>query len=248
MTNPNNEITTVIVDDKGSARQEFKKALPEDSDINIVAEANDVLTGFEAIEKHQPDVVFLDINMEESDSGIQLARKIQYKLPKPPIIVFISAYDDHSIAEIVDIHPLCFLTKIISTEALVEAITAIKAALRKKSSLNKIIITKGRDLYVINPKKEILYIRTDNNASVIYLTDDRVIETNITLYYFVNWLKPINICRSHGSFVINLNKVQAIIADEKGNSYKAIIEDCDRRIHVSKGNHKDICEKLNVLE
>jgi DNA-binding LytR/AlgR family response regulator len=101
---------------------------------------------------------------------------------------------------------------------------------------------------VINPKKEIVYIRTDNNASVIYLTNDRVIKINITLYYFVNWLKPINICRSHGSFVINLNKVQAIISDENGNSYKAIIEDCDRRIHVSKGNHKDICEKLNALE
>ncbi|MEE9339661.1 MAG: LytTR family DNA-binding domain-containing protein [Methylococcaceae bacterium] len=247
MTNPNNEIITVIVDDKESARLEFKKALPEDSNINIVAEANDVRTGFEAIEKHQPDVVFLDIHMEESDSGIQLARKIQYKLPKPPIIVFISAYDDHSIAEIVDIHPLCFLTKMISTEALTEAITAIKAALKKKSSLNKIIITKGRDIYVINPKKEILYIRTHNNSSVIYLTDDRMIETNITLYYFVNWLKPINICRSHGSFVINLNKVQAIIADENGNSYKAIIEGCDRRIHVSRGNRNDIFEKLNAL-
>lgn len=249
MTTPLEEITTVIVDDKESARLEFKKALPENSGIKLVAEANDVRTGFEEIVKHQPDVVFLDIRMEESDSGIQLAKKIQHKLPKPPVIVFISAYDDHSIADIVDLHPLCFLTKMITTEDLTETIIAIKAALRKnKNSLNKIVITKGRDLYVINPKKEILYIRTINNASVIYLTNGRVIETRITLYYFVNWLEPINICRSHVSFVINLNKVQSIIANENGNAHKAIIEGCDREIHVGKSFRKDIFEKLYALE
>lgn len=249
MTNLEIEISAVIVDDKESARQELKKALPENSGINIVAEADDIPTGFEAIAKHQPDVVFMDIRMQEKDSGIQLARKIQQKLPSPPIIVFISAYDDHSIADIVDIHPLCFLTKLFSTEDLSETIEAIKAALRRNISLKKIVITKGRDHYIINPKEEILYIRTVNNISAIYLTNGRMIETRITLSYFVNWLEPINICRSHISYMINLNKVQQIIANNKiGSPYNVVIGGCDREIPLSRSFHKGITEKFYALD
>jgi two-component system LytT family response regulator len=95
MTN-NIHIKAVIVDDSPQARKLLRLMLQEFApDIDIVAEAENGNQGISAINAHQPDVTFLDIDMPEK-SGIELAEE----LVKENIhcrIVFTTAFNQYAI-------------------------------------------------------------------------------------------------------------------------------------------------------
>lgn len=248
-----NKITTVIIDDLDSARNLLNKLLCNYDEVNVVAETDNAKSGFELIKKFQPELVFLDIKMEDDNSGIQLAEKIQNLLLKPPLIVFITAYTDHNIGDIINVKPLCFLNKPISSEEVLDIITTVKAELDnrinfKQNALERMKIAVGRDYHYINPASDILYIEAYNDSTEIYLEDGRVLKTRIRLWNYEESLAPINICQTHKGFIINLSKIDAVIALENSDAHRAILKNCERKIPVSRRFYKKIIQKLDLLQ
>ena len=65
-------IKTVIIDDEDQARKVMRNLVESEfNDLQIVGEGEDIPTGLEAIRSHQPDLVFLDIQLK-SGSGFEL--------------------------------------------------------------------------------------------------------------------------------------------------------------------------------
>lgn len=83
---------TIIVDDERLAREELKNLLAEYPDIELIGEYKNTIEAKAAIERDQPDLVFMDIQMP-GETGLELLEKIS----NPPRTIFVTAYDEYAI-------------------------------------------------------------------------------------------------------------------------------------------------------
>lgn len=91
-------IRAVIVDDEQLARQELEYLLRKADDVEIVAQGNNGVEAVELVRTHQPDVVFLDVQMPGLD-GFAVLKKLLEKGRKSPLpnIVFATAFDRYAV-------------------------------------------------------------------------------------------------------------------------------------------------------
>src|SRR5688500_15793869 len=87
-------IRVLIVDDEAPARAKLQRWLSENADFEIIGEADNGLSAAEQIESGQPDLVLLDIQMPGM-SGLEVASQLSGE--QLPLIVFITAFNEHAI-------------------------------------------------------------------------------------------------------------------------------------------------------
>ena len=109
----------VIIDDERLARTELKKLLQDFSEIEIVDEASNADEGIAKIEQHNPDLIFLDIQMPGKTGFDMLS-----ELDKSPAVVFTTAYDEYALRAF-DVNALDYLLKPIEPKRLAEAISKL---------------------------------------------------------------------------------------------------------------------------
>ena len=98
----------IIVDDEALARVNLRYALADHPDCEVTGEFATAAAARAFMDEHDVDVVFLDIQMP-GDDGLVLARALS-RLPQPPLMVFVTAYDTHALAAF-DVHALDYLLK-----------------------------------------------------------------------------------------------------------------------------------------
>lgn len=91
-------IRAVIVDDEQLSRQELEYLLRRVDDVQVVAQGKNGIEAVELIRTHQPDVVFLDVQMPGLD-GFAVLKKLLDKTRKMPLpsIVFATAFDHYAV-------------------------------------------------------------------------------------------------------------------------------------------------------
>ena len=130
MTTYTAPFTAIIADDEPLLRFHLKQMLAELCfDIEIVAQCTNGLEALQAIEEYQPDFAFLDIKMPELD-GMSVAKKL-LKTNNPPLIAFITAYDEYAIKAFEN-NAIDYLLKPISEERLLKTCEKLKQ--RKQSN------------------------------------------------------------------------------------------------------------------
>ena len=111
-------LKTIIVDDESLARRGLKHRLKDQPGVEIVAEAANGREALTLIREHDPDLVFLDIQMPGMD-GFDVLRALPEK--DMPAIVFVTAFDEYAIKAF-EAHALDYLLKPIEDERLAEAL------------------------------------------------------------------------------------------------------------------------------
>src|SRR4249920_1316159 len=96
---------TIIIDDEPLARMMVKEYLQSYPHISVVEECNDGFEGMKAIQQHQPDLVFLDIQMPKIN-GFEMLELIE----QPPPVIFATAFDDYAIKAF-EAHAIDYLLK-----------------------------------------------------------------------------------------------------------------------------------------
>src|SRR5688500_5320795 len=82
----------IIVDDEPLARMVVKEYLLQHPNITVLQECNDGFEGIKAIMLHQPDVIFLDIQMPKIN-GFEMLELLE----QPPAVIFTTAFDEYAI-------------------------------------------------------------------------------------------------------------------------------------------------------
>lgn len=170
LNHPN--LNILIVDDEAPARLRLRTLLGDIGNTHIAAEAKngrellDILNATSHSASTAPiDIVLLDIRMPEMD-GIEAAQHLQ-KLPKPPAIIFTTAYDNYAI-QAFDMNAVDYLLKPIRQERLQTALQKARALLpRQLQALAPLsprrthlsINERGRILLV--PIAEVIYLRAE---------------------------------------------------------------------------------------
>ena len=102
-----NPIRTLIADDQPMARQRLTSLLSEEPDVELVAACASGSEAVSAIERHRPDLVFLDMQMPELDGFGVIAAVGPERMPS---VVFVTAYDEFAVRAF-DVHALDYLLK-----------------------------------------------------------------------------------------------------------------------------------------
>ena len=109
----------IIIDDERLARKELTSLLAEFPEIEIVDEAVNADDAVEKIQKHDPDLIFLDIQMPDK-TGFELLEMLE----KTPLVVFTTAYDQFAIKAF-EFNALDYLLKPIDTDRLANVVKKV---------------------------------------------------------------------------------------------------------------------------
>lgn len=137
----------IIIDDERLARNELKKLLQDFSEIDVIDEASNAAEGIEKIEQHQPDLIFLDIQMP-GKTGFDLLQE----LDKAPQVIFTTAYDEYALRAF-EVNALDYLMKPIEPRRLTDAIQKLRQAEETESAAqsfqsNRGLLTENDQVFV----------------------------------------------------------------------------------------------------
>jgi len=120
------DLTIVLADDQELVRAGFRVILGSEPGFRVVGEAADGAEAVEAVRRHRPDVVCLDVQMPNVD-GLEAARRIA-ALPDPPAVLVLTTFDhDDALFQALEAGASGFLLKNATPERLIDAVRTVAA-------------------------------------------------------------------------------------------------------------------------
>ena len=110
----------IIIDDERLARTELRKLLQDFPEIEIVDEASNAEEGIQKIENHNPDLVFLDIQMP-GKTGFDMLSELDHA----PQVIFTTAYDEYALKAF-EVNALDYLLKPVEPRRLADAVEKLR--------------------------------------------------------------------------------------------------------------------------
>ena len=244
-------IKAIIIDDERLARSLVKEYLSNHADIEIIKECNDGFEGLKAIQEHQPDLIFLDIQMPKIN-GFEMLELID----QPPAVIFTTAYDEYAIKAF-DNHAVDYLLKPFSKERFDKAIekwktiskrnentTALKHVMDTVSNAplqrERIVVKSGSSIIVI-PVNDILYLEAADDFVKIFTRKGHWLK-NKTMAHFEQQLNATQFIRVHRSYIVNISEITRLEPYEK-DSHILLLKSGEK-IPVSKTGMSKLKEVL----
>lgn len=245
-------ITAVIVDDEKHSRETLKNLLENFcKGVEIVALAANIQEALELIPASNPDVVFLDIELQ-TGTGFDILTQL------PEInfeVVFTTAFDQYAI-KAVKFSSLDYLLKPIDLEELQEAVEKVKIAKNKgdynnqlktllqnikQPSLTKICLATSEGFEFINTS-DILYCEAGGSYTTFVLNTNKKLLVSKHLKEYESLLIENHFMRVHNSFLINLKEVKKYVKADGGY----IVMNNDDIVSISRGKKELFLEAMHM--
>ena len=217
----------IIIDDEPLARSIVKEYLQKHPALEIVQECNDGFEGIKAIQQHQPDLIFLDIQMPKIN-GFEMLELIE----QPPAVIFTTAFDEYAIKAF-DAHAVDYLLKPFNQERFDKAIQKLREQTNQKaneelletasqspSQNHRIVVKTGSKIKII-PVQDVHYLEAADDYVKIFTQEGHFLK-NKTMNHFEKVLDGAVFVRSHRSYIVNVQQITRIDPYEKEN-YVAIL-------------------------
>jgi two-component system response regulator LytT len=231
--------TALIVDDEELARQELRYLLDDFESVEVLDEAGDGRAAVRLVEKHDPDLVFLDIQMPEMD-GFAVIRELVGRRERLPFFVLVTAYDRYAL-EAFEANAVDYLLKPVDRGKLSRAlerlggrvgagekederIVRLLAGLRTtRKSLQGVPVREEEGVRLV-PVEEVVALER-RGRRVVLLTRDSVRDTNYAdLSEVETSLPPERFVRADEAHVINVDHIREIIPWSGGN-HRILLDD-----------------------
>jgi len=244
----------IIIDDERKARNVLRILIEENCPkITQIFEAENLLDGVALIEKEEPSIVFLDIEMPEH-SGLEILNFID-KDVVPFEIIFTTAYSEYAI-QAFQLSAIDYILKPVRPTQVKEAVEKAIQFIGKskinerlaelkncleKSDFKKIGLPNADGIKFVN-FDDIIVLEADGMYTKVSLTNSKTILVSKPLKFFVETLQKINLFyRPHRSFLINLKYIQEYIKKDGGY----IVMDNQQTVSISKDKKEDF---LNIMQ
>lgn len=193
--------------------------------VAVVGTADGVESGFESIGRYSPDLVLLDIRMEDG-LAFDLLNKLDHIDFK---IIFITAFEEYAL-QAIKFSALDYLLKPVSLLELEAAITKAENQMIKdlhvqlaelnnnlQSINNKRIVLRTAEKLHIIPVQNIIRCEADRNYSRFYLENGKSIIVSHPVKEYENMLVEQGFFRVHKSHLVNLSFIEEYVKSEGGN-------------------------------
>jgi two-component system LytT family response regulator len=242
----------IIIDDEPLARSMVIEYLQQYPQLELMQECNDGFEGIKAIMQHQPDLIFLDIQMPKIN-GFEMLELVD----QPPAVIFTTAFDEYAIKAF-EAHAIDYLLKPFSRERFDKAIkkwmdqqdsapTAATQELLEVASLSpsqsqRIVVKNGSKIKII-PVPDVQYLEAADDYVKIHTTDGYYLK-NKTMSHFERSLDTQQFVRSHRSYIVNVQHITRIDPYEK-DGHIAILK-TGAKVPVSKTGYVKLRQVLGL--
>jgi len=238
----------IIIDDEPLARMMVKEYLQAYPHIKVVEECNDGFEGIKAIQQHQPDLIFLDIQMPKIN-GFEMLELIDH----PPLVIFTTAFEEYAIKAF-DAHAADYLLKPFSKERFDKAMqklqqqrvnatqALVETALQTTVQNNRIVVKDNGKIKII-PVAKLQWLEAADDYVKIYTAEGSFLKKK-TMQYFEESLPPQEFIRIHRSYIINAQLITRIDLHEK-DSHLVLLTN-GTRLPVSKAGYAKLKEVLGI--
>jgi two-component system, LytTR family, response regulator len=211
----------IIVDDERLAREGIKTFLAEEPEVEVVGECADGASAVRAVERHRPDLLFLDVQMPRLN-GFDVLAAIAPELM--PLVIFTTAHDEHAIRAF-EVNALDYLLKPFKQARFKTALQrahqqwaarsaagadprlrSLLAGLRGPTGGVPRILVKSSDHILFLKAEEIDYIEAAGNYLVLHAGKDQHIVRD-TMAAMETRLGPAGFMRISRSAMVNLNRI-----------------------------------------
>ena len=180
------EITIIIADDHPIVRKGLRETIEEDKRLRVVAEASNGREAIEAIEKLNPQVTILDVDMPVMN-GFEAAREIKAKQLKTEIIFLTMHRDEDLFNEAIDLGAKGFVLKDSALNDIVECIKTVAASEHYAShALTKFLINRSRRAIGLAEKQPSINDLTPTERRVLKLIAENLTSKRIGEQLFIS--------------------------------------------------------------
>ncbi|CAL2105334.1 two-component system, LytTR family, response regulator [Tenacibaculum sp. 190524A02b] len=221
------KIKAIIVEDEAISRDILRNYLSKYCpNVELVGEASNIEEGYALIQKHELDLVFLDVEMPYGNA-FDLLEKVENRTFET---IFVTAYDHYAI-EALNNQASYYLLKPISIDELIKAVNHVTEIKEKEVQLENSVLAPTeiaksgkitipqQDGFEVLEVNDILFCKADDNYTEIYLSNRKKVVSK-TLKHFENILEEYAFARVHKSYLVNIN---AVIKYKKGKGGSIVL-------------------------
>src|SRR6266851_5393546 len=194
----------LIVDDEHLARQAIRRLLAAHPEVEIIGEAENLAEAIGIIERTEPQLVFLDIELGSGGDGFDLLAAL-----KRPPIVFVTAYAEHAV-EAFAVNAVDYLLKPVAPERLAESLTRAERQLDRGPAGSGVIALRTPKQTVIAQPAEIAALRADGDFTHVFIADQPAVMIWRTLGHFESLLPSPPFVRLGRSLIINRDRLRKV--------------------------------------
>jgi two-component system response regulator LytT len=222
------KIKALIIEDEEPAAERLKKLVAQlDSEIEITEIIVSISTAVKYLEKHTPDLIFLDIHLADGES-FEIFKQTTVTSP----IIFTTAYDQFALRAF-KLNSLDYLLKPVKTEELQSALEKFKiiyvgnnktsvdyaklaeVLLKEKSEYKKRLLIRYGDLFKTIDIKDAAYFYSENKISYVCTKQNARYALDNTLDELEKLLEPKEFFRINRQFIVSIESIEKMIAVSK---------------------------------
>ena len=246
------EITAIIVDDEQDSRETLRnyvgKYCPQ---VSLLAECANIQEAKSAILKHQPQLIFLDIEMPRGNAFDLLEQwgEINFE------IIFVTAFSQYAV-QAFNLSAAHYLLKPVDIEELEKAVASVEERISQKNKLShaQILLENMAAMNVQNRKlvlplmegfdvvkmSEVLYCEAQDNFTCFYFLNGKKSLICRNLKFYETALKDFGFCRVHRSHIINLEYITRYIKGKGG----IVVMENGKEIMVSNNKKTELIQRI----
>ncbi len=234
----------LIVDDEPLALDIMETYISKLPSLELVKKCVNAIEAFDALNSHEIDIMFLDINMPQL-TGIDFLKT----LSNPPLVIFTTAYSEYAV-EGFELNAIDYLLKPISFERFMKAVNKAMAQLELQQKEETVPVAtesneaSGTDFIFVKSDKKLVKIKYEDILYIEGLKDYVIIRMATSRVITLQTMKsleaklPSNIFkRVHRSYIVNLDKIDAIV----GN----MVEINKKHLPIGKNYRDDLLAIIN---
>lgn len=241
------KIQTVIVDDEKDSRRAILAALRQYPEIEVIGEAENANELITILQNQQVDFAFLDIELAE-ESGFDVAEYLRKNYPEI-VFAFLTGHASYAV-DGYEFGAASFFTKPINYVKFDRSIQRIKKQILekkqgnepKKHSENAKLMLRCGTGYEIVSVEDIIYIERRCRKNYVVTGEGEKRIYSYSIKDLVAMLEPYHFYCSHQSYIVPLNRIEAI-RDEEKQLYYLKLRGSDKKIPLSRTKYEE-CRQL----
>jgi two-component system, LytTR family, response regulator LytT len=256
---------TLIVDDERPAREELAFLLKGIPEVAIIAQGKNGLDAVNLIKEHNPDLVFLDVQMPGLD-GFGVIKKLAEKKIKMPQIIFATAFDEYAV-QAFEVNAVDYVLKPFDKGRVAKAVQRAKKMIEAQASpverLETLVgqlgapkpaegakhvklLLKAQQRMFLVDADEMVYASIQDGTITIFTRDAEGVSNYRTIEELQSQLDSERFWRAHRSYLVNIDHIKEVVPWFKSSFMLKMSDKRTSEIPVSRAQTRRLRELIKM--
>ncbi|HKV49424.1 MAG TPA: LytTR family DNA-binding domain-containing protein [Candidatus Acidoferrales bacterium] len=263
-------INTIIVDDERPARDELAFLLKAFPDVSLIAQGKNGLEAVALVKEHDPDLLFLDVQMPGLD-GFGVIKKLLERKLRIPQIIFATAYDHYAV-QAFEVSAVDYVLKPFDKTRIAKAVQRARKQIEanaptderlenlpaqlsngaatpplKSSAAQPVkLLVKSQSRLLLIDAEDLIFATIDDGSITITARDTEGFSNYRTIDELAAALDPTTYWRPHRSYLVNINHIQEVVPWFKSSYVLKMNDKKSTEVPVSRAQTKRLRELLKL--